>query len=154
MADEPRFDRIFDGRLALCQRPKGYRISLDPIFLGHFAAISLERGAVQSDGSADGVSPKRVLDLGTGSGAVAFTVLALCPETKALGIEIQPGLANAAALGAKENGFRNRFCVVQADLNHFQTKRRFDLVTFNPRFTPPDLVAFQGMTSGPAPTTS
>jgi ubiquinone/menaquinone biosynthesis C-methylase UbiE len=45
---------------------------------------------------ADAPSPRRILDLGTGTGVVAFALAERCPEAEVLGIDLSPGMIEEA----------------------------------------------------------
>jgi tRNA1(Val) A37 N6-methylase TrmN6 len=87
------------------------------------------RGLVQPPGSfrfaADALFPAsyaepragmRLLDLGAGCGVTALAALCLNPDISAVGVELLPEAAEAAALNAGRLGFSHAFRVVRADL--------------------------------------
>lgn len=78
--------------------------------------------------------PKRVVDLGTGTGLLALMLLQKFLNAHAIGIENDQG----AFLQAKENfersPFSNRLNVCFDDFFVFRAKERFDLVISNPPF--------------------
>ncbi len=63
--------------MTLLQPRRGFRSSLDPILLARFLAPPYGR----------------FLDIGCGTGALAFTLLADDPAARGLGVELQPRLA-------------------------------------------------------------
>jgi len=91
-------DRLLGGRVRLAQPASGYRVAIDPVLLA--AASPAAPGA-------------RVLDFGCGVGAAALCLLARCPGVAASGIEIQPDLAALARRNARDNGWEERFQVVE-----------------------------------------
>ncbi|WP_416211035.1 N5-glutamine methyltransferase family protein [Nitrospirillum sp. BR 11828] len=56
----------------------------------------------------DGQRPRRLLDLGTGSGCILLALLSELPGAWGLGVDIAPGAARAAAANARDLGFANR----------------------------------------------
>ena len=123
-------------------QPEGsYRFSTDALLLASFARPGKKL---------------RILDLGTGCGVVALAMLCREPESRALGVDIQPELVVAARTNAERLGFAGSFTVVCADLEtglfpsvsamHDQpaetprpqslhaAPRTFDLVLANPPF--------------------
>ena len=120
-AGEVTVDTLLRGRIKLLQPARGFRASVDPVLLSGFVSPPLGR----------------FLDLGCGTGAVAFLLLARDPEARGVGIELQPRLAALAASAVVENGFSERFQVVSGDIRQHQLPAAsFDLVVANPPFQP------------------
>ncbi len=114
-------DTILDGRVTLLQPVRGFRAAIDPVLLA--ACVPAMNG-------------DRVLDVGTGSGAAAFALLARMPWTWVTGIDMQADLIHLARLSARRNDAveRARFAVVDiADAAAFQPAP-FDHVMSNPPF--------------------
>ena len=86
-------------------------------------------------GLATGKGPLRILDLGTGSGAIAVTLVAELPEASAVASDLS-GAALAVAKGnAEALGVAGRVSFVQA--NWFAgIDGRFDLIVSNPPYIP------------------
>jgi tRNA1(Val) A37 N6-methylase TrmN6 len=120
--DEITHDTLLRGRVKLLQPARGFRSSLDPVLLAGFA----------------GTPCGRFLDIGCGTGALAFLLLARDPGASGLGVEIQPRLAALAARGLEENDFARRFAVLAADVREpgRVPAAAFDLVVTNPPFRP------------------
>jgi len=57
---------------------------------------------------ASGVSPRRVLDLGTGTGCLLLAALQEFPEAQGVGIDLIPAAARLAARNAARNGLEKR----------------------------------------------
>src|SRR3954471_10626421 len=91
-SDEVTADTLLKGRVRLYQPARGARMSLDPVLLAGF------------------VSPPfgRFLDIGTGTGAVAFLLLARDADAQGVAVEIQPKLAALATRGRDDNGWQDR----------------------------------------------
>jgi len=85
----------------LVQPGKGYRFSADALLLGCFIR------------PAPGQS---LLDLGTGCGAVALTMLCRSPALHAIGIDMQPEYVAAANANAAKLGFGHAFTALRADI--------------------------------------
>ncbi|MBW6401076.1 peptide chain release factor N(5)-glutamine methyltransferase [Roseomonas sp. HJA6] len=76
---------------------------------------------------------RRVLDLGTGTGALLLAVLAECPDAFGVGVDLSPEAAALAARNAAANGLADRaafFCGHWAEA----IGGRFDLVLSNPPY--------------------
>jgi tRNA1Val (adenine37-N6)-methyltransferase len=120
-ADGVTHDTLLRGRIQLFQPARGFRSSLDPILLAGF------------------VTPPygRFLDIGCGTGAVSFLLLARDARASGVGIEVQPALASLLARGVKANDFGRRFEVIAGDVRAAAIPARsFDLVVSNPPFQP------------------
>ncbi len=60
-------------------------------------------------GNRAGSSACRILDLGTGTGAIALALLSQFPEATALGVDVAPGAVRTALRNAARNGLADRF---------------------------------------------
>lgn len=89
------------------------------------------------EGFADG---GRVLDLGTGTGALLLAVLAERPASWGLGIDRAPGAARLAARNAAAHGLAGRAAFLAGDWDA-AIAGRFDLVLSNPPYIPHDDIA-------------
>jgi tRNA1(Val) A37 N6-methylase TrmN6 len=94
-------DTLFGGRLVIFQRAHGYRFSIDAPILAHFAAPGLK---------------EPIVDLGTGTGAVALILAYKFGLGQITAVELQPQLAEMAGRSVRANGLEARVRVVTADL--------------------------------------
>src|SRR5579872_623827 len=123
--DEFTTDTLLRGRITLLQPARGFRSSLDPVLLAAF------------------VTPPfgRVLDIGCGTGAVSFLLMAADTAATGVGVELQPRLARLARTGAARNGFSERLMIVEGDVRRAGDETlapaSFDLVATNPPFRLP-----------------
>jgi tRNA1Val (adenine37-N6)-methyltransferase len=118
---EVTIDTLLRGRIKLIQPTRGFRASVDPVLLSGFVVPPLGR----------------FLDIGCGTGAVAFLLLTRDPQAHGVGIELQPRLAALTTSAVAENGFSGRFRVLQGDVRcHDLPAASFDLVVANPPFQP------------------
>jgi release factor glutamine methyltransferase len=86
----------------------------------------------------------RVLDLGTGTGAIALALLAEVPEATAVGVDISAGALDTAARNALENGLSGRFEPIQSDWLE-KISGRFHVIVANPPYIPTEeLETLQG----------
>ena len=115
-------DTLLRGRVKLLQPREGYRSSLDPVLLAGFVAPPFGH----------------FLDIGCGTGALSFLLLARDPQATGVGVEIQPRLAELAAMGCAENGFERRWSLAVGDARKpaVIANGSFDLVATNPPFRP------------------
>lgn len=82
----------------------------------------------------DRAAPCRVLDLCTGSGAIAVALAKELPAARIVATEISPQAAAIAKRNAERNGFSDRIDVRIGDLWEPVAGERFDLVTANPPY--------------------
>jgi release factor glutamine methyltransferase len=83
----------------------------------------------------DGPPPRRVLDLGTGTGALLLAVLAEVPGATGVGVELRPEAAALAARNAARHGLAHRAAFLAGDWG-VALAGRFDLVLANPPYIP------------------
>jgi tRNA1Val (adenine37-N6)-methyltransferase len=115
-------DEFMDGRLRLIQSKAGYRFSIDAVLLSEF--VTTKPGDV-------------VVDLGTGCGIVSLILLLTRPVSYAVGLEIQPHLAEEAMRNAVLNGFQDRMGVILSDIRHPPLAQgKADVVVCNPPYRP------------------
>jgi release factor glutamine methyltransferase len=83
--------------------------------------------------------PTRILDLGTGSGALLLTALDLWPRATGLGIDISPAALAVARDNAQANGLADRTQLRTGDWA-MDVDERFDLILCNPPYICDDVV--------------
>src|SRR5437764_7444189 len=98
--DDTTVDTLLRGRVTLLQPKRGFRSSLDPVLLARFLAPPYGR----------------FLDIGCGTGALSFSLLAGDARATGAGVELQPRLARLAALGRERNGVGERFTMIEGDV--------------------------------------
>jgi release factor glutamine methyltransferase len=82
-------------------------------------------------------APRRVLDLGTGTGCLLLAVLSERKQAWGLGIDLSPDAATLAARNARTAGLAARAAVLAADWSApLSQAARFDLVLSNPPYIP------------------
>ncbi len=136
-AREP-VDRILGGRdfhgifLTLSPdtlSPRGDTEILVDAALGHVGRIAAKTGRC------------RILDIGTGTGAIALSLLAAEPRVFATGTDIAAGALATAAQNAAMLGLSCRFTLLLSDVFQ-EVKGEFDLILSNPPYIPtPDIGA-------------
>ncbi len=80
-------------------------------------------------------SPKRIIDLCSGSGCIALSLKKIFPEAKVYGLEICPEALKVARQNALKNQLEVEF--VQTDLlnlSYFEESSQFDLIVSNPPY--------------------
>ncbi len=80
----------------------------------------------------------RVLDVGTGSGAVAVAVAATLPEVRVVAADISKEALEVAGRNVRRHGLSERVSLVCADLTDpFEGRGHFDLLVSNPPYVDP-----------------
>lgn len=82
----------------------------------------------------------RLLDLGTGTGAIALALLANCPEAFGIGTDISEDALATATRNADINGLNGRFRALKSDW-FSNVEDRFDLIVSNPPYIPSEDIA-------------
>ena len=114
-------DTLRAGRVKIFQPARGARMSLDPVLLEGF--LPPPHG--------------RFLDIGCGTGALSFLLLARDPAATGVGVELQPRLAALAVRGRDANGWQPRLEIVAGDVrarHRLIAAAAFDLVATNPPY--------------------
>jgi tRNA1(Val) A37 N6-methylase TrmN6 len=97
-------DSICGGEVQVLQRRLGYRFTLDPILLAHFAVY--EGGAHRG----------RLIDLGTGSGIIPLVLAKRLGLKDITAVELQPRLYSLAERNVYLNRCEQQVALVQGDL--------------------------------------
>ena len=87
-----------------------------------------------------GPAPARLLDLGTGSGIIAVTLLAEWPEAQGVATDISAAALAVAERNAARHGARDRLDLIRSDW-FSGVAGRFDLIVSNPPYIAMDEMA-------------
>ncbi|MEI6161842.1 MAG: methyltransferase domain-containing protein, partial [Roseococcus sp.] len=79
---------------------------------------------------AQGVAPRRILDLGTGTGCLLLAALSEFPEARGVGLDLRPEAAALAARNAGRNGLAGRAAFLAGSWAD-SLQGRFDLMLSN-----------------------
>jgi release factor glutamine methyltransferase len=78
----------------------------------------------------------RILDVGTGSGAIAISIRHACPDAIVTATEISEPALDLARRNAERLGFTKRVRFLQGDLLAPVAGERFDIIVSNPPYVP------------------
>jgi release factor glutamine methyltransferase len=79
-------------------------------------------------------TPIRILDVGTGSGAIAITLAHLRPQAKVTAVDLSPAALSIARENAERLGVSVRF--LESDLLQAIRGEKFDMIVSNPPYVP------------------
>lgn len=82
----------------------------------------------------------RILDMGTGTGAICLALLKECPEATGIGSDISADALETAARNAARNDLGARFEAIRSDWFE-KISGRFDIIVSNPPYIKTDIVA-------------
>lgn len=114
-------DRILGGKVSVFQPEAGYRAAIDPVLLA--AAVNID-------------NESRILDVGCGTGASLYCLLARVQDVSAVGLELHDPFAVLAEKGLEENGLESRGQIVRGNIAEppKEIGAPFDAVMTNPPF--------------------
>lgn len=107
-------------RFGLYHGDESFKIGTDGVILGAWAG--------------QGIQPKTVLDIGTGSGLIALMLAQRFKSAIINGIEINSEAAKIAQMNFLNSPFKNRLDSLVIDLKKYESNKTFDLIVSNPPF--------------------
>ncbi|NLU51986.1 MAG: tRNA1(Val) (adenine(37)-N6)-methyltransferase [Clostridiaceae bacterium] len=122
LPDETLEDLQIKG-LYILQKKDKFRFGMDAVLLANFVSI---------------LKPKRVLDLGTGTGIIPILLAAKTNAKWITGIEIQPDIADMAKRSVEGNGLNDRIEIIEGDLKAAKDllgAATYDVVVTNPPYS-------------------
>ncbi len=117
-------DYLLNKKIKIFQPIDGYRASTDAVLLSAVVA-KLKKSDT-------------VLDVGSGTGAIALCLSSRFPENRITGLELQPKLVELSTMSAAANGFKN-LKFLQTDIRTCKIKEQFDHIITNPPYSEADL---------------
>ena len=79
-------------------------------------------------------SPKRILDIGAGSGVIALMLAQRYEKAAITAVEIEQACANQCILNFENSPFQDRLTCINEDINLFENSSLFDLIVSNPPY--------------------
>jgi tRNA1Val (adenine37-N6)-methyltransferase len=125
-ARDETLDTLFDGKVRILQSRAGYRFSLDALLLAHFVTIK---------------GREKIVDLGTGNGAIPLVLAYLHPSVTLTGVELQPAMIKRARRNVQLNGLQRRIQILSGDVRageRLAAAATFDVAVCNPPYRKPN----------------
>ncbi len=119
LLEDETLDDLDGIGMKIIQKKSGFRFGNDSICLCYF--LKLKR-------------KNNILDIGTGSGIIPMQTLALYPESKIYGIEIQEEIANMAKRSMKYNNLDEKISIINRDIKEFSIDEKIDVIVSNPPY--------------------
>lgn len=93
-----------------------------------------------------GNQPASILDIGTGTGCLALSILSQKEHAKAIGADISIGALKTAERNAKRLGLENRFSTLQSNVfANVPPGLQFELIVSNPPYIASDVIPTLGL---------
>lgn len=83
---------------------------------------------------ANAENPKKILDIGTGTGLILLMLAQRNPDAEITGIEIDKNAFAEAEFNISQSKFHLRCEVIHSSLQEFKSDEKFDLIVSNPPF--------------------
>lgn len=97
-------------------------------------AMKISTDAVMLGALAEAEDPKRILDIGTGTGVIALMLVQRFPDADVEAVELDEQAANQAEENFAESKFTARLSIHQVRIQDFVTSQKFDLIVSNPPY--------------------
>lgn len=106
-------------QFSILQENSAMKIGTDGVLLGAWANTG---------------NPKKILDIGTGTGLILLMLAQRFSKSLLTGLEIDESAFKEAQFNVSENLFKERCSVIHTSLQEFNSEEKFDLIVSNPPF--------------------
>ena len=89
---------------------------------------------------ANKIKAKKILDLCTGSGAIAVSLAKYVKNSEITAVDISSKALRIAKMNAKNNEVENQITFLQSDLFHEVPKEKYDIIVSNPPYIKKDII--------------
>ncbi len=79
-------------------------------------------------------NPKRILDIGAGSGVIALMLAQRFEKAEVTAVEIEDECAKQCTSNFEKSPFQDRLTCINVDINQFESSLSFDLIVSNPPY--------------------
>lgn len=86
------------------------------------------------------INAKKILDLCTGSGAIAVSLAKYIENSQITAVDISTKAINVAKLNAKNNNVENQITFVESDLFKQLPKEKYDIIVSNPPYIKKEII--------------
>ncbi|MFR8232900.1 MAG: peptide chain release factor N(5)-glutamine methyltransferase [Clostridia bacterium] len=86
------------------------------------------------------INAKKILDLCTGSGAIAISLAKYLPNTQMTALDISSKALEVAKLNAKTNNVESQITFVESNLLENLPKEKYDMIVSNPPYIKQDII--------------